>query len=324
MNNTCLIYSPDGFDLCVLNNQIDFYRLLGFNVFYSNKIHPANLLVILRGKSFSDEVIRKINESNYSQIHVFDYAGQQTSKICKDLLGDVVVVAPSMNSIARDIPDNKIIITHPYISLERWVCRRTYTRKNELIHIGNYKAQSDGDMQLKSLNKFINRENVTVYGSGWANIIESDRNRGPVRITEVPRLYTNHKYAIGIMHPFQRDNTYSSRFWLAPLNGCLVLSEDGLFSGKIPGVYIVDYSDLTINNLPRINCDDIAKTALQFWSVSNKCTFDIICETLSRRKYTDHNISLLSYYRHKAKNHFYTLIKDPFRIFKSRLSATFR
>ena len=280
MNNSCYIYSPDGFDIDVLWNTKCLYERVGFSVFSGANPFPCNVLVILRGKPSE---LSAIHFPASDEIHLFDYAGQDTAAFANQLLDrQVLCISASEAAYARcNVTHGQVLIAGPYVDIERWVCKRPIRRNGKCCHIGNYKSQSAGDVYLEQMSRFVREQDVGVWGAGWETQLPSHRYYGHAYVHDVADIYSKFRFALGIMHPFQRDVTYSSRFWFGPLNGCTILSEPGSFVGLVPGVVQTDFSsaDIFRHMAGETDPSAIMEASRCYWNAAN----DRLADALASR-----------------------------------------
>ena len=117
-------------------------------------------------------------------------------------------------------------------------------------------------------------------------------------------IYSKSKYALGLMYPFQRDITFSGRFWHAPLNGCYLFSEPGLYTKEVPGVIETDYSTENILAMSS-NLNDfegLQKKAIYFWEEKNKQHQDLVLSIMDKTNFN--NGFIKNYYKEKINNIF--------------------
>jgi hypothetical protein len=105
---------------------------------------------------------------------------------------------------------------------------------------------------------------------------------GKAGLFHVSAIYAKSNFAFGLMYPLQRNVTFSGRFWQAPLNGCYILSEPGLYTQLIPGVIETDYSISDITEKTKLSFDREAlqKESQEFWIKQNSITSEYVLTTL--------------------------------------------
>lgn len=241
---SCLILGYDGFDLDVVHNLRSFYSLLGFKVTISRRPIAADILVIHRPPNIP------LNLGGYHSVHVFDYVGTPVFNLLPSLpaTGRTVWYASTearAEELATVIVDQpiRIEVLPPPVDVALWSESPTEV-EYKYVHIGNAKAtyKNGSDAIAASFVRILREKDVHVWGNGWEGIIPRSRLHGVARLRDVSRLYARTEYALGMMYPSQRSRTFSGRFWQAPLNGALLLSESAMWVGRSPGVQPIDYA----------------------------------------------------------------------------------
>lgn len=294
---TCLIYGHDGLDLDVTYNLTSFYKGLGFNVFFSRKLHNADLLVVLRALDLEID----ISAFHYSLVHIYDYTGWDYDAFIRTIDHRITFIFCTSEtkktriSEKLNFPQNQIFIALPPVDITLW-SKKLKDVKYNLVHIGNSKEFTDTDIIKVQFNEAIGYFKPHVWGSGWR--VSNELYHGKAGLFQVSSIYSKSKFALGLMYPFQREVTFSGRFWHAPLNGCFLLSEPGLFTQKIPGIIETDYSINDIKNKTEGNFDrkTLQKESQEFWKKEYSITLGCVTSTLG-------------YIRH---NHFYARNFFPF------------
>lgn len=270
---TCLIFGHIGLDLDVTFNLRSFYRELGFVVIFSDKLYQTDLLVIVRG---GDKPL-DLKQYSYSLVHVYDYGGWDYSQlVCSLDFKNSYIFSTSLDKrtqIIKDFkfPENQIFIAFPPVDLKLWV-EPLEDIKYEKVHIGNYKPIDGTDNYKEKFNNYIIKNSVNIWGLGWTSMVRKEYYHGKLGLFNVSKIYAKSGLALGLMYPFQREVTFSGRFWHAPINGCSVVSEPGLYTKKIPGIIETDYLPENIDsNLSSLeDRKDIARKAQQYW-LDQKC-----------------------------------------------------
>lgn len=267
---TVCIYGFDGFDADVAINLRALYESLGFHVFQSRHFMPADILCIQRGADVDLAV------PAYGQVHVFDYVGKPLHKMLLALSAQssVHVFTSNLHRAAnyRECADLNGINFHvqsPPVSVDVWR-RKVSALKYPVVHVGNLKPfyRDGSDSHAAAFLARLSQLDVQVWGGGWDFGGKAIIARGQAKIHAVSEIYASSALSLGMMYPFQRHVTISGRFWQAPLNGCLLLSEAPPPSGEIPGVAVVQYAD--DGHLQELLHRDHDRTALQaeasqFW-----------------------------------------------------------
>ena len=268
---TCLIFGHDGFELEILYNCLHFYKKQGFHCFYANQLKKADLLVIVRPANVS----LPIQEKNYSCIHVYDYVGTPYDQLLQSLPIDKThIFCTSDNqrdAVVKGRPEwnNSVKAILPPVITSLWVKPVIDKSAMKFVHIGNYKPYfSDGtDVYSNNFLRTIERETVDVWGGGWEVLNKPSLTHGKLNLFKVAEVYANTHYAFGMMYPFQRAISFSSRFWQAPLTGCKLLSEPGIYD-SIPGVVVTDYTPASIDQLKgsNYNRQQVQQEAIEYWN----------------------------------------------------------
>ena len=130
-------------------------------------------------------------------------------------------------------------------------------------------------------NEAIGHFKPHIWGSGW--MVNNELYHGKAGLFQVSSIYSKSEFAFGLMYPFQREVTISGRFWHAPLNGCSLLSEPGLYTQKIPGIIETDYSINDITKKIERNSDrkTLQKESQEFWEKQYRITLGYVTSTLS-------------------------------------------
>lgn len=317
----CLIYGHDGFDPCALLNLYKFYQSLGFAVLYTQEIEACNLLVVKRGQDINIP-------SNFPKdipVHLYSYVGTSIKTILQKLINNgnpCSLFAPS--SILLDESENSNVLkdlVYPPVIPKYWIEKRNVSSRTKynLVHIGNKKTKQGAitDLYADKLNKLIETGKVDLWGFGWDKNKIGTKYHGYLSIYNVPFVYSRTDYALGLMYPFQRDKTFSGRFYQAPLNGVILLSEPGLFANKVPGVTEADLSDIEAVIRKQPLRQEIAQESFIFWSTQTEKLKKAVCKSLS--KYPPYEQEISRIYAKTYKSNLYLSIN----IYKSRIKKLF-
>lgn len=300
---TCLIFGQNGLDLDVAFNLVEFYKKLGFKTYFSEKLLDASLLVILRAV---DQPI-DISDKNYSQIHVYDYGGWSYDGCIESLPFEKTYIFTTAEKhrnhliSSLNFPPEQVYITVPPVETKLWV----ETEKNKVfnfVHIGNFKNIEEKDEIREKFNLSIDQLDTNLWGMGWNSLKYGEKYHGKAGLFDVSKIYSKSKYALGLMYPFQRDITFSGRFWHAPLNGCYLFSEPGLYTKEVPGVIETDYSTENILAMS-LNLNDfegLQKKAIYFWEEKNKQHQDLVLSIMDKTNFN--NGFVKNYYKEKIIN----------------------
>ncbi len=278
---TCLIYGHSGLDLDVTFNLKSFYNQLGFRVFFSKKLYDADLLVVLRAV---DKPI-DISNFNFLLVHVYDYGGWDYDSFVKSIDHKITYIFCTSESKLRRLveilhfPKEHVFVAFPPVDIMLW-CNKIEDVRYDFIHVGNFKPNLKDDPINELFHKALRHYKVHVWGSGW--FLDKKIYHGKIGLFKVSKIYSKSKFSFGLMYPFQREITFSGRFWLAPLNGCIVFSEPGYFSSKIPGVVETNYCIKEIETLLSIGVDRLAlqNQSKLFWKERNNDTLLLVKPTL--------------------------------------------
>ena len=153
-----------------------------------------------------------VNSVDHKKTYIFSTSEKTKERLIKNL----------------GFPQEHIFIALPPVETSLWIAKKTRI-KYDFVHIGNYKNIEDDDNVRKSFLDCMLQLKVDVWGLGWINN-EKGKYHGKVGLFKVSDIYSSSKYALGLMYPFQRNVTFSGRFWHAPLNGCYLFTEPGLYT----------------------------------------------------------------------------------------------
>lgn len=291
---TCLIYGHNGLDLDVTFNLRSFYKKLGFKVFFSDNLYPADLLVVVRAV---DKEIN-IEPFNYSLVHVYDYGGWDYDSFVKTIdHRKTFIFCTSEVKIERlikklNFPKKQVYLALPPVETTLW-SKAIKKTKYEFVHIGNFKPIVDEDIFKLRFNKAISCFSSNLWGLGWKT--NKEVYHGKAGLFEVSKIYAQSKFSFGLMYPFQREITFSGRFWHAPLNGCFLFSEPGLFSQKIPGVIETDYTEKDIIGKlnQKMSSFELQNEAKEFWENQSNITLFYVKQTFELLEHN--NFKIINY-----------------------------
>ena len=240
---TVSIASLDGIDFCVMENIRHLYSKLGASCIIGRRAMPADVLVLVRGTT------AEINCDGYQQVHVYNYVGHDLSNMVLRNCSEVVFIEgdASLAKLRPRIGDAEVCtITgrHP-VYPELWAVAPRDIAYG-VTHIGNRKYEETKrrhDVIQRSLEQAILRTGAIVWGHGWETLLKPFQRKGLAPLTRVPALFSQTSVTLGIRYSYQRQHQLiSSRFWLAPLCGCPVLSEEPVLYESIPGVVFAPYA----------------------------------------------------------------------------------
>ena len=276
-----MIYGHNGLDLDVTFNLRSFYKQLGFSVFFSGKLHDADLLVVLRAV---DKPI-DISPFSFSLVHVYDYGGWDYDEFVKSINQKITYIFCTTESKLKRLvdilhfPKEQVFVALPPVDIKIW-CKKLENVRYDFIHIGNSKPNLIDDPINELFNKALSYFKVHVWGSGW-NLVNNTYH-GKIGLFDVSNIYSKSRFSFGLMYPFQREVTFSGRFWHGPLNGCVVLSEHGLFTRTIPGIVETEYRISEIERLSEIFYDryELQSQSIMFWNKQFEVTLNLVKPTL--------------------------------------------
>lgn len=289
---TCLIYGHNGLDLDVTLNLCSFYKRLGFKVFFTEKLYEADLLVVLRAVDAEID----ITPFHFSLVHVYDYGGWDYDAFV-NTINHAITYIFCTSEVKRErliqhlhFPKEQVFVALPPVDVELW-SKSLEEVQYEMVHIGNFKPIGNDDPIKQLFNEAIIHFKTNVWGMGWT--IDKKFYHGKTGLFSVSSIYAKSKFAFGLMYPFQRDVTFSGRFWQAPLNGCSVFSEVGLYSSKMPGVIETDYSIEGLDRKIKNKVDRIAlqKKATEFWTKEYEKTLALVVPTFMIMKDKGFNLN---------------------------------
>jgi hypothetical protein len=284
---TCLMLGIDGYDPCVTANLILLYTTLGFNVFLGKEPYPADLIVWTRygsdGAERRKELFSKI--ASDTPIHIYSYVGRNPDLIAPELdRFPVSVFAPSEKLLSSNQRWYQQIVLPPVFS-QLW-SKSDPERVCEVVHIGNYKARNEyeaGWEEQQYLVQAVCSPRVHVWGTlGWENVSGIKNWHGELPLFSVPEVYARSEFALGLMYPFQIESeTYSSRFWQAPLCGAKLICETDVRQ-VFPGIYPVGLKNWEVKlTWFKEDSELIREQAVAFWDAKLKETAAAVFESLS-------------------------------------------
>lgn len=265
---SCRIWGVDGFDLDVVHNLVAFYRReLGLHPVLSAAASPADLLVVQRPPS------HPVDLRGFGAVHVWDYVGQPIDALVADSPGaERMTVFCASEARARELTPAaarsgaQILPLVAPVPVDLWRSPRRTVRYGT-VHIGNHKPyyRGGGDEYAARFFAALERARADVWGADWGD--HRLHTHGSLGLFRVSGVYAASSVAYGMMYPFQRSISFSGRFWHAPLNGCVLLSEPSLYAGEWPGVLSTDYTedDITraVASAPAAN--EVRDAAATFW-----------------------------------------------------------
>lgn len=251
------ILSLDFQDLDVIWNVQLFYLGAGYRLSRHWPAQGLELLVVLRG----DPGLR--HQSHRGIVHVYDYVKewQVDWRACFpnarriQLISLFAPVGPAAG--IEWVPGYLPVIP------EFWQDRPFRKREERPVHIANCKPLGD-DAYQRDLGRLARRGLVRVHGRHWDRL--GLRTHG-LSYLEANRLLARSFCCYGLMYPYQRGTTLSGRMWQAPLQGCLVISEQGTNPLGLPGILEVErFTPDTLLSVASIrDCLQIRDAASRYW-----------------------------------------------------------
>jgi hypothetical protein len=228
-------------------------------------------------------------------VHIYDYAGwDYDSFLLNTDYNKTFIFCTSEKRKSRlteknNFPGDHIFVAFPPVDTALWSSRLKEV-KYKFVHVGNFNPITGSDDIKVRFDNAIRYFKVGIWGSGWG--AKNELHHGKAALFRVSSIYAKSEFALGLMYPFQREVTFSGRFWHAPLNGCYLLSEPGLYSGKIPGIIETDYSieDISRKTAGSFNRKEMQVEALAYWENQNSITIGYIKPTLMMM---ENNFSLI-------------------------------
>lgn len=269
----CLLVGLDGFDFEILVNLVAFYTGCGFDVRVGRTVGPADLLVIQRGRCEPAAVFPHA----YRECHIYDYVfdGTADARACFPNAKAAVVISPTGEMSGSMTSPGPVITAMPPVVTHLWRCDEPDgQRPTRLVHIGHRKPTGSHDPWQVELEAIARAGGGEFFGSGWLDLADappSENLHGPIPLHDVGPIYRQSQRALGIMYPYQRGKTISSRMWQAPLAGCLLLSEAAVAGCPLPGVELVSSYWSAIDHEPAaILPHAIVRAATEFWDQQTK------------------------------------------------------
>jgi hypothetical protein len=317
---TCLIYGHNGLDLDVTFNLVSFYKKIGFKTVFSENLVDADLLVVIRA------VDKPIDLSNFqfSLIHVFDYGGWGYDKFVTSINPVISYIFTTSETTREHLindfnfPEEHLFVALPPVETSLWLAKERKV-KFDFVHVGNFKKIEDGDLIRPQFIAAIQKFKANVWGLGW-NLDNKDKYHGKSGLFEVSDIYAQAKFALGLMYPFQRNVTFSGRFWHAPLNGCYLISEAGLYSQKVPGIIETNYTidDIKAKIQFTQSKTELQSLAIRFWDERYLDVKLIVLETIKTNVFVKRSPTLkglIIFYKLKGNNYL-RFLYQKFKLYK--------
>jgi hypothetical protein len=259
--NQCCLLSFDYLDYDVFLNVRTFYRLAGYEISANDNLSVFQLVIVLRG------LPPRVFNEYFGPIHYYDYVREHSYDIYKYFPNASRIYHVTIESFDNNKSDYKYIYGYLPVIPSIWqFSLPSYRRNSTPIHISNYKPL-ENDLYQAQLIDLIKLGKIKVYGAKW------DR----IKISTIPLSYLSSNLRLsrsvtcyGLMYPYQRGKSLSGRMWQAPIQGCLVISEDNTNPFHCPGVIEVE----SFSNKPegiKVDANQVAYEASQFWLNKTIC-----------------------------------------------------
>lgn len=243
------------------------YRRLGLHPVVGRRLVDADVLVLLRGVKACE-----IDCSGYQAVHVFNYVGQDYSTIRLTNVNRLLLVERQATlSLWRpraDRPPDVIVPGWHPVYPRLWK-HRPRQPAIQASHVGNFKPIRDRhalDWSQHKLIECLSQNSMAVWGRGWKGCLPPRCIKGSISLWRVPALFSMTSATLGLRYPNQRrHDLISSRYWLAPLVGCPVVSDEQPLRETLPGVLFASYDiarSLTLSDPERKRLTDESE---HFW-----------------------------------------------------------
>ncbi|MFN9546696.1 MAG: hypothetical protein ACK6AD_06460 [Cyanobacteriota bacterium] len=245
----------DYIDFDVLLNARVFYRLAGYTVLESDDLSFCKLLVIFRG------IPTRIFPEYLGTIHFYDYVCEYDIDIFKYFPNASSIITISMQHSRMASSHGFFVYGYLPVIPSIWNFSFPFIRRSSSsLHISNYKPLANDPYQ-QQLISLIRAGSVRVYGAKWNRV---DIKARPLSYFEANLKLSTAKVCYGLMYPYQRGKSLSGRMWQAPIQGCMVISEEGSNLFLCPGVLEMStYLDVPPQN--SLSPAILAKQASNFW-----------------------------------------------------------
>jgi hypothetical protein len=257
----CCFLSFDYVDFDVFLNARIFYHLAGYSILSVEKSSLCDLLVIFRG------IPPRIYMEYTGSIHFYDYVREHSIN-----LSEYFPNACSITIISIDVSDHdspSVNSVHGYLPVfpGLWQLSIPHSRRTSRpLHISNYKPLADDPYQ-QQLITLIKAGIIHVYGAKWDRIQVKAR---PLSYLSANLKLASASLCFGLMYPYQRGKSLSGRMWQAPLQGCIVISENNTNPFSCPGVYEVSSYEESFS-LECMSPSELASEAAHFWTTKTQC-----------------------------------------------------
>ena len=301
--------------------MLTFYKRIGYKTIYSKTFVDCHLLILPRPTESTIIPSRIIG----TPVHIWNYVGSDLTGFFeknKENIHDVLYLSSSEKLVPASYRKNenwRVLITKPPVYPKLWTNELKKDKKFNLAHIGNLKPYIKSGEDTFALNflKSLKVHKAYVWGRGWEDE-EGIIKKGMLEVMNVSEVYASTRAALGLMYPFQRQTTFSGRFWHGPLNGAIIISEPGAYTVDIPGVY---NSDLTPTNVSSIveSCnfksETIQEESIVYWNSHTKKLEEIVKNiTESFHNKTLNSFSSIHFYKNSIDN----TLRTYYRLYRGR------
>lgn len=256
MRKTYSVHLTDMYDKDVFINIRIFYARCGYRFVGFNK-NNSDLIVILRGT--------RQNLMDYSgSIHVYDYVKnfREYGEFFNTNLPNRYLITLETGI---DIRFGHEIRAYLPVFPKFWqnLVSVDSIRNQGITHIGSYKGLKDSVEQ--GMINFLKRKNVKVFGFNWSKvgIITSGLSH-----FKSNRMFSQSMITVGLMYPYQRGKTLSSRAWHGPIHGCYLLSHESeaVKSLNLPGlIYTKLWDETVLIDLSAFDAKKLRLLATEYW-----------------------------------------------------------
>jgi len=269
------------YDKDVYINTRIFYKRAGYKYIGINKVN-ADLIVVLRGNPQNIMYYDGI-------VHIYDYVKNSTANWKYYFPDADKIFLISLSHYKESLGVLNVFSYLPVIP-EFWqkISRNPQSRI-PISHIGSYK-EIKNDSITKSFVQVLVNKDVKVFGNNWHLV--------GIKTHGIAHYEANLKFAtsdltLGIMYPYQRGKTLSSRAWHGPIHGCMILSseEDRVTGLTIPGNHYTmnnnweESVDYCLSNKRR---EQIRNEATEFWEKeTNKLANILNLDFTTNSRYTE-------------------------------------
>jgi hypothetical protein len=252
---SCVFLSFDYVDYDVFLNARVFYRLAGYFIHGSSDLASCDLLVVFRG------IPSRVYTDYSGPIHFYNYVLEHQIDLAYFFPNASSLTIISIQGSIDDFSFGRVVYGYLPVIPSIWQFSLPFAKRSPIpIHVSNYKPLQ-GDHFQQQLISQIRSSRIRVYGGKWNSIQIKAR---PLSYLAANLKLANAYFCYGLMYPYQRGKSLSGRMWQAPIQGCIVISEENTNIFFCPGVLEVSsFSDLS--HLSVEHPHDLAMRAASFW-----------------------------------------------------------